>query len=105
MGAVHARIDGWCQPPMIKQPASSKGMKQSSSKNNPNPKGKSKTSWGSGERDGVCTARWNAFPAICICPLRETLDSAVVVIDRMTQARGNGRRTGKAHAGKKSHWN
>jgi len=55
---------------------------KSNSKNNPNPK--SKTFLGRGERDGVSMARWSAFPAIYIRPLREGLDTAVVVIDRMT---------------------
>src|SRR5215469_12415902 len=73
---------------MIRQPASSKVMKQSKTKttptSTPTPTPRATPSWGSGERGAVWAARWNAFPAICIGPLREGLDSAVVVIDRMT---------------------
>jgi hypothetical protein len=61
-----------------------KVMKQkSNSKNNPNPKGKGFLIKGKGER--VWAARWNVFPAIRICALREGLDSAVVIIDGMTK--------------------
>jgi hypothetical protein len=59
-------------------------MKHRNEKSNPNPKGKSKTLWGRGKRDRVGAARWSAFPGLCICPLREALDIAVVVIDGMT---------------------
>jgi len=62
-------------------------MKQKSKSNNKpksNPKGKGFLI--KGEGDGVWAARWKAFPAGCISALREGLDTAGVVIDRMTRA-------------------
>jgi hypothetical protein len=58
-----------------------KVMKQrSNSKSNPKSKGfPIKGMW-----ESAWAARWRAFPAIGICPLRAGLDSAVVVIDGMT---------------------
>jgi hypothetical protein len=59
-----------------------KVMKQKgNSKNNPNPNRKGKTFLLREDGDGVRVVRWKAFPAIRIRPLREALDSAVVVID------------------------
>jgi hypothetical protein len=60
-----------------------KVMKQTG-KDKSNPKPKGKTFLLREEKDGVWVARWKVFPAICICPLREALDSTVVVIDSMT---------------------
>src|SRR5579863_763090 len=65
-------------------------MKQKSKSNNKpksNPKGKGFLI--KGEGDGVWAARWKAFPAGCISALREGLDTAGVVIDRMTRSGRN----------------
>ena len=56
--------------------------RKGNSKSNPNPK--SKTFLIKGKGDGVWAARWRALPAGRILALREGLDSAVVVIDGMT---------------------
>src|SRR5215472_7426425 len=76
---------------MIKQPASSKGMKQKQQQKQPQPQPQRQKQnllgkWGKG---------WSLYGALeCISSemhlsASETLDSAVVVIDRMTEAKGH----------------
>jgi hypothetical protein len=73
-----------------------KVMKQKDN-SNPKPNCKSKTFLLKGKRDGVWTARWRALPAGCILALCVGLDTAVVVIDRMT-------RVGKLGWKRRQHW-